>query len=175
MNKTKCVFYEMNDMPSFIMEQLTAGILPAFFPVSFICEKDECLGIYQTEDYVPLETLEKLSAKLFLVLFCKLLAVLSDNEKHYLAGENYQITPQTFYVDLTMQEVRLIYVPNPNPCPVKKQLNDLLENGQKKVGETGQGYLKDMENYLKREEVGYHSAIHYGEQLQYELSICNIQ
>ena len=175
MNQTRSVSYEINTVPEFIVEQLTGGMLSSFFPVSFVCEQSHYTGVYRTGECKALDRIEELSIKDMLWIFCQLLRLIGENEKHYFFGESYQIDVHTVYADLMRGQVRMIFQPMEEPCDTKTQLYRLLEDCKVKVSEEGQGYLQDMMEYLMKEEVGYRSAIHHGEQLQYEIYTCNIQ
>lgn len=175
MNRTKRILYEPGSMPAFVIEQLTAGIMNAFLPVSFICEEETCEGIYKTESYVPFETVKEIPLKAMIEIFCRLLQILSDNEKHYFSGAEYQVNLKTAYVDLRNSQVKLLYMPMRVPRTMKQQLKDFLMSCKSKVSENGWGYLDDMADYLMREEVGYYSTIRHGEQLQYEIAVCDIR
>ena len=174
-NRTTRILYEPGSMPFFVMEQLTAGIMSAFLPVSFIREEENYEGIYKIESYVPFETVKEIPLKVMMEIFCRLLQLLSDNEKHYFSGAEYQINLQTVYTDLMNHQVKLIYMPLRVPRTMKQQLKDFLMSCKSKVSETGWGYLDDMADFLMREEVGYYSTIRHGEQLQYEIAVCDIR
>ena len=174
MNQTKSVFYHSHVMPAFIMEQLTAGIVPAFFPVSFIYDGKSYQGVFQTESYSSLSEIEELPVKDMLNLIGMLLHVLSENEKHYISGGEYKIDLNTVYVNRNRTRIKLIYIPNTASSTIKSQLKEFILSCRNKVSEGGRIYLDNMAEYLMREEVGYYSMIHHGEQLQYEISVCGI-
>jgi hypothetical protein len=103
-----------------------------------------------------------------------LLHILSENEKHYISGGKYKLDLNTVYVNRSRTRMKLIYIPNPASYAIKAQLKDFILSCRNKVSEEGTIYLENMADYLMRDEVGYYSMIHHGEQLQYEISVCGI-
>ena len=174
MNGMKTVYYEMEQMPEFLVDQLASGILPTFLPVSFVCDQNQYTGVYNTEHYRPLSHVEQISIGELLHIFCQLLAMLAENEKHYVFGETYQINRDTVYVDGLGTKVKLIFSPLERLCTTKEQLIGLLKDCKSMVGEEGKTYLEDMCAFLGREDIGYNSVIHHGEQLQNEIYVCDI-
>lgn len=175
MNQKINIPYEISSMPEYVVDQLTAGILPTFFPVSFVFDQSHCTGVYDTGSFRNLLSISRISIKDLLWIVCRLLEMIAENEKHYFFGEIYRIDRKTVYVNHTFSQVKLIFEPMETLCPIKVQLHNLLQECKAMVSEDGIGYLEDMAAWLAREDIGYISAIHHGEQLQNEIYACDIQ
>lgn len=174
MNGKKNISYESEQMPEYLVDQLASGILPTFLPVSFVYEDTQCLAVYHTEHFRTLASVKEIGIKDMLTIFCQLLTMLSENEKHYVFGETYQIHVDTVYVDALFSKVRLIFQPLARLCTAKAQLTTLLRDCMPKVSAEGRPYLEDMIAYINREETGYVQAIRHGEMLQNEIYLCDI-
>lgn len=174
MNQNKHIPYQIDQMPEFVVDQLSSGILPAFLPVSFVYDQLQCTGVYHTQHYRPLSSIRQIEIKDLLTVFCLLLRTLAENEKHYVFGETYRIHQDTIYVDGLFSRVKLIFQPLERLCTTKEQLIALLESCKSMTSDEGRGYLDDMISFLEREDTGYISAIHHTETLQNEIYVCDI-
>lgn len=175
MNQKLNILYETSTMPEYVVDQLTAGLLPSFLPVSFVYDQNNCTGVYATGNYRPLSSIQQIEIKDLLWIICRLLEMIAENEKHYFFGEIYKVSRNTVYVNHMYTQVRLVFEPMDTLCPIKIQLYNLLQDCKSMVSQDGLGYLEDMAAWLTKEDVGYISAIHHGEQLQNEIYACDIQ
>jgi len=174
MNGKKNISYGSEQIPEYLVDQLASGILPTFLPVSFVYEESRCLGVYHTEHFRTLASIEQIAIKDLLMIVCQLLTMLNENEKHYVFGETYQIHVSTVYVDALFSKVRMVFQPLARLCTTKEQLTNLLQDCIPKVSEEGRPYLEDMIHYINREAIGYFQAVRHGETLQNEIYLCDI-
>lgn len=174
MNQRITVSYTEQQLPSWMMEQLTIHTMNVFFPASFLMEKGGVTAVYQTEGYRPLAHAHHLSTEEVFQMLCQLMSAMEDNEKHYLFSERYLINAETVFIDPLKNRIKMIYLPNEEALQGKIQLCQLALFCKSMIDEEGRGYLDSWVEGLQKEDHGYRSAIRRCELLMQEIYVCDI-
>ncbi len=168
------ISYKEEKLPIYVMEQLAAREIPAFFPASFICADDECKGFFETGGYQSLARIDLLPAGVLLAVICRLLEMMIENERHYLPIGSYVFSEETVYVDMQGKKPKLVYIPAEEGKKGTGQIEQLLRGCRKKVSEEALPYIDTMITYLQQDDMHYSRIIRQGQLLQQEIYACDI-
>lgn len=174
MNQRKMICYTEGQLPRWIMEQLTMGLIEVFFPVSFVKEEESLTAVYQIDGYRPLSHLLSLPTEEVFQLLCQVISWMEQNEKHYLFPERYRIAMDTVYYDSLKNRIKMIFIPNEEGNTGTSMLCQLVRDCRKLVSEEGKSYLDSLAEELEKHDFGYRGAIHRCEMMQQEIYVCDI-
>lgn len=154
--------------------KLVSGCCEAILPMSMIHNGESKIGIYNTDGYKQLSSMENINASEILLLAKKVLIMRDICSDYLFFPEEYILSTETVYLSEDNDNVKLTYIPICDRISGDKSMIYFLRQLMRHTTENGQQYLETLLRFFLCENMREEQTIGFIEKLRYEIYTCGI-
>lgn len=167
--KNKPVLYENK------REKLIGGVCNEILPLSVIKGKKTLKGVYFTDGYRKISSLDILNASQALSVVEGTIVMSEKLKNNLFFPEEYILSPDTVYTDDKLEKYKLAYIPSVQQCRFEKSMSCFIGSMKKYTTPNGILYLDSLVKLADCGNLRYERMVGFIERLKQEIWACGIK